>query len=73
MPTEYVLICDDDGHWYVCPADRLAEASAYFAAAAAYWQPGSEHAGDPPAEPDWLEAVGGSPSRVRFTGYRIGG
>lgn len=71
MLNECVLIRDDDGHWYVCPAERADEAAAYFESAAEYWAD-PEADGDPPPEPDYLEGVGGTPSLVRFTGYTIG-
>lgn len=71
LAQEYVLVSDNDGHHYVVPADKQREADDYFAAVSRYWEPGSDHDGEPPAEPEWLVAVGGAPSRVRFTGFRI--
>lgn len=68
---EFTLIGDDDGHWYVCPADRREEAEAFFEKSRAYWEPGSKHEGEAPEETEWLEQIGGSPSLVRFTGYWI--
>lgn len=71
--TEYVLIQDDDCHWYVCPADKERKAEAFFEASHAYWEPGSNrlHQGKVPVQPDWLLEIGGSPTLVKFTGYRI--
>lgn len=68
---EFVLIQDDDGHWFVCPAEREQEAYRMLEAISRYW---GEHQYDKvaPPEPDFLKEVGGSPSLVKFTGYRIG-
>lgn len=67
---EHVLIQDDDGHWYVCPADKADEACRVLAAITAYWG-GRDYDGDPPGTPEYLRPVGGSPSLVKFTGFRI--
>lgn len=69
----YVLISDDDGHWYVIPADKQGEAGRYFEAAGAYWSSPSAHGEevDEPERPGWLVDVGGAPSLVEFTGYTI--
>jgi hypothetical protein len=70
MSREFVLISDDDGHHYVCPADLETEAGRALDAIRRYWD-------DPPDDveapdlPDYLTEVGGSPTRVKFTGYRI--
>lgn len=64
--TRYCLIQDDDSHWYVCPADRVEEAQAAFAAVAAYWG-AREYVGEAPDVPDWCQPVGGAPSLVTFT------
>lgn len=65
---EHVLIQDDDGHWYVIPIAKEAEAERYFAAVYTYWRDGK---GNLPTEPAWLKTVGGAPSLVKFTGFRI--
>lgn len=70
---EYVLTSDDDGHWYVCPADREEEFHGILAAIGEYWEPGSDHEGEPPQIPNWVREVGGSPSLVRFRQWRIEG
>ncbi len=57
---EYILTSDDDGHWYVIPADKLRE---FGEAVSAF-----DDTGD---IPDWADPVGGSPCRVKFKGYRI--
>jgi hypothetical protein len=69
----FVLIQDDDCHWYVCPADNEAEAHSYFEAVSRYWEDGplATDAGTEPTHPEWLVRVGGSPSLVRFHSYTI--
>ena len=60
---KYILIQDDDSHWYVIPADKEQE-----------WHewcdidPDDERSWTPP---DFAESVGGSTSLVKFTGYEI--
>lgn len=53
--VEHVLIEDDDGHWYVCPADKIGEAQAYFQADSLYWTKGG--AFQLPDKPTWLLAI----------------
>ena len=65
----YVLIQDNDGHWYVCQADRQAEAEAYFAECANYWKKPMKKSYI--EEPAWLVRVGGAPSLVRFKDYEV--
>lgn len=67
---EFILTTDGDGHWYVIPADKHREASAYFEAVGKFWED-LEAEGDEPPCPEWIERIGGSPSQVRFTGYRV--
>lgn len=69
-PEEFVLIQDSDCHWYVCPADLQDKAAEFFAQSEVYWEQGNYDA-EPPADPAWLIRVGGAPSLVRFTGWRI--
>lgn len=73
---KWMLVQDDDGHWYVIPRDREADWDAWMAA--------PEPDLDLPEDqidytawnaPDWAEAVGGAPSLVTFLpdgSYRIG-
>ncbi len=68
--AEHVLVQDEDSHWYVCPADKESEANDYFEAVGNYWRDAKDDAAEP-REPDWLYQIGGSPTRVKFTGYRI--
>lgn len=69
---EFVLIQDDDSHWYICPADKEKEASAILAAITKYWayDPGNEK-NELPTMPDWLRSIGGSPSLVKFQKPRV--
>ena len=59
-----MLVTDNDGHWYVIPAQNEAEWSHWCAIPAddeRSWQP-----------PDFAMAVGGSPSLVTFSDPIIG-
>lgn len=76
---QFVLVLGwilDRGTWYVCPAEKRAEAEAYFEEAARYWKrphpalPKDMLPG-PPAIPDYLVPVGPNLARLRFTGYTI--
>lgn len=67
----FCIVSDDDGHHYVVPVEHADAASAYFEAVSAYWEIGGRHEYGPPVEPDWLTPVGGCPSRVEFTNWRI--
>lgn len=70
-PESFVLIQDEDCHWYVIPADKQEAASKYFEAVGRYWQPDKPKGARLPKEPEWLVAVGGAPSLVEFTGWTI--
>lgn len=69
MPnTRYVLIPDDDGHWYVIPVDKQDE---FFK-----WVDSIVDAiNDPelryPEKPEWADEVGGAPNLVEFSDYVI--
>ena len=69
--TRYVLIRDDDCHWYVCPADRRKDAHKWFSDYAGWTE--DDSAMNPGDCPEWLVSVGGSPGLVEFTGYQIKG
>lgn len=57
----YVLINDDDGHWYLIPEAQLSDWETWIRSDA--WQDGEA--------PDYAESVGGSPSLVRIFSYQI--
>jgi hypothetical protein len=58
----YILVRDDDGHWYVIPDKKLSE-----------WQTWllSENCADG-VVPKWAVEVGGAPMLVKFKHYQIG-
>jgi len=68
MLIEYILTQDEDGHWFVIPANKEEEWSEYLDKV--YSEDLSE---DAPiiVQPDWVDEVGGAPSRVKFMGYVI--
>jgi hypothetical protein len=59
----YFLAKDNDSHWYVVPCDRQAEWDAWCTIV-----DGDERGWTPP---DFVQRVGGAPSRVTFTDPRI--
>lgn len=60
-PTRYMLVMDNDGHWYVIPVDK--------------WLDWDKFCGGPEYEagdvPEYATALGGSYSLVTFTDPRI--
>lgn len=60
---EYILIQDDDCHWYVIPEDKQEDFN--------YWLELPEDDKNCWVKPDYAERVGGSPSLVKFKEYRI--
>lgn len=63
----FCLISDDDGHWYVIPADKLAEAEAHFEAVYTFWRnPPDDEDARPADDPEWMERVNGGASLVTF-------
>lgn len=54
----FILVPDDDCHWYVIPAAMRGR-----------WEVWCGSADDNP--PDYAVRIGGSPSLVEFTEYRI--
>jgi hypothetical protein len=75
MSKQYILDTDDDSHWFVIPADKEQEWSDWLDAMSSYerkWFQGlvGENDSQPP-QPEWAEAVGGAPSRVKFKEYKI--
>lgn len=69
MPnTRYVLLPDDDGHWYVIPVDKQDE---FFK-----WVENTMNACEDlemefPDKPDWADLVPGAPNLVEFGEYVI--
>ena len=61
MKNYFILVRDEDGHWYVIPKDKH---EAFYD-----WIGSSEYQDG--IEPDYAKRVGGAPSLVRFTGYVI--
>ena len=57
----YRIVMDDDGHWYVIPADREREFTEWL------------ESGLVDEAPDFVIGIGGSPSEVTFTSPRIFG
>lgn len=63
MSERYCLIYDGDGHAWLCPVERRAEALAQIGAVCEFWssaRPGHPPEGDEPVSPedlDWLIAV----------------
>jgi hypothetical protein len=66
----YCLISDDDGHWYVVPADKRLEAYDYFEKIYKYWEEMPEE--EEPIEPEWLDRINTGISYVTFPSYQIG-
>lgn len=71
MEGYYRLIKDDDGHWYVIPAEKEDEVERYFQAVYNYWRPGSSYDTELPDEPDYLTPIGGRPSCIVFKEYKV--
>lgn len=64
MPKEqgpYMLVDDDDGHWYVIPAKREADWDKWVGGEE--WQDGNA--------PSYADSVGGSPRLIEIFSYRI--
>ena len=59
MSEEFILAQDNDGHWYVIPDDKNEEF---------YRWVDDEGNWD---IPEYAKEVGGAPSLVKFTGFRI--
>lgn len=60
---EFVIISDDDGHHYVCPADKSSEAYTALEAIMDFWREDRE--GVEPELPTYLVEVGGAIGRVQ--------
>lgn len=57
-PQEFTLVPDDNGHWYVIPANKEHEMDTWLDEGWLYQD-----------APSWATRLSGSPSRVRFTGW----
>jgi len=65
---KYILIQDNDSHWYVIPSSKETEWWEYLRRV----DEATENCNvDYPNEPKWVEPVGGAPSLVEFTEYKI--
>lgn len=60
---KYILTQDDDGHWFVIPANMKDE---WY-----LWKERFYNHNSNEDVPDWADAVGGSPSLVEFENYII--
>lgn len=71
---EYVLTTDDDGHWYVIPADKQGDWWKWVEYSTKFWD-NQLYLDNPDLEapdvPDWADEVGGAPSLVTFREYTI--
>lgn len=63
MTTRWRMMSDDDGHWYVIPANRREEFDA--------WVYGGSNNGVP--QPDWAWSINGHLSNVTFSEVDISG
>ena len=59
--TEYVIVSDDDGHYYVIPADKIKEWN--------HWLESQDYQDG--IAPIWCEEIGGAINLVKFKNYRI--
>lgn len=62
MDKEFILIQDNDGHWYVIPADKTDD---WFK-----WEESQDYQDG--IVPEYAEEVGGCYTRVKFKDYKIG-
>ena len=59
---EHILIQDNDGHWYVIPADRGKDFNQWLEL-----DPDDDKSW---TKPEYADDVGGSPTLVKFKDYR---
>ena len=62
METEYCLVQDNDGHWFVIPDENFHDWLMYLEGFTEEYDPD---------EPEWVIRVRGAPSNVKFTKFRI--
>lgn len=60
---EYILVLDNNGHWYVIPDDKEEQFHD--------WTDIDSEDERSWVVPDYAKSVGGSPSLVKFKNYRI--
>lgn len=70
----YCVVRDDDGHTYLVPAERRAEAAAALEACETYWDPDTSEAWREEHEgagelPEWMRRIDGT-ARLTFTDPR---
>ena len=68
MSARYCLVGDGDGHHWLCPIERRAEARQLLKACEEYFSSVEPPATEPPPDPDavgWLQRVD-NPSRLTF-------
>ena len=76
MYNEYFcLVSDDDGHWFICPSDKLDEFNDYLDDVSSYWKRVETLSrrklisrDRPPEQPDWLLPIDG-PHTIKFKEY----
>lgn len=66
--TMMTLICDEDGHWYLCPLERRAEAEKYFKDLYDLFHEGDFDI-DPPGLPEYVTEIDG-PHKLVFDNPR---
>jgi len=64
----YCFIPDNDGHWYIIPADKRRETYDYFEKLYSYWEYMPEDE-DEPIEPEWINKIKVGISYVTFPSY----
>lgn len=63
MEEEFYLSRDDDGHWYIVPADKEGEWEDWLSL-----NPDDEASWE---APEWAFPIGGAISLVKFSNYRL--
>ena len=68
--TEFALVSDDAGHWYVCPNDKQGMANQYFREIDWFWREGYKMDNtEEPDYPEWLTPLSGGPEHIKFTNW----
>lgn len=66
--TRYMLVRDDDAHWYIIPADKEEVWDDYLVDFAMF---DADNEADEPEQPNWAIPLGGGAESVKFTNYVI--